>query len=152
VLDRYRKWLYYYRKPNGQPLSFRSQYTRLIPIRAFFKWLARNNYILYNPASELELPRLEQRLPRAVLTVAEAETILNLPDTREAMGLRDRAILEVFYSTGIRRMEVPSRGVPLPSPWFDISFLIGTVDEKGACFSYAPRGETRTASIASRSK
>ena len=106
VLDRYRKWLYYYRKPNGQPLSFRSQYTRLIPIRAYFKWLARNNFILYNPASELELPRLEQRLPRAVLTAAEAETILNLPDTTEAMGLRDRAILEVFYSTGIRRMEV----------------------------------------------
>ena len=106
VLDRYRKWLYYYRKPNGQPLSFRSQYTRLIPIRAYFKWLARNNFILYNPASELELPRLEQRLPRAVLTATEAETILNLPDTTEAMGLRDRAILEVFYSTGIRRMEV----------------------------------------------
>ncbi|MBN4049923.1 tyrosine-type recombinase/integrase, partial [bacterium AH-315-M10] len=106
ILERYQKYLYYYRKKNGKPLSFRSQYSRLVPVRAFFKRLTRNNHILYNPASELELPRLEKRLPRHVLSTGEAEQILAQPDIRELLGLRDRAILEVFYSTGIRRMEL----------------------------------------------
>lgn len=64
ILERYQGYLHHYRKKNGDPLSFRSQHTRLVPLRAWFKWLARNNHILYNPASELELPRLEHRLPK----------------------------------------------------------------------------------------
>jgi hypothetical protein len=56
--------------------------------------------------SELELPRVEKRLPKATLSPAEAELILSLPNIHTAEGLRDRAILEVLYSTGIRRMEV----------------------------------------------
>jgi integrase/recombinase XerD len=106
VLDRYKKWLYYRRKKDGQPLSFRSQHNRLVAVRAYFKWLARNNHILFNPASELELPRLEQRLPKHVLTAAEVETVLALPDTRDPLGLRDRAILETLYSTAIRRLSL----------------------------------------------
>ena len=47
IIERYQRWMYHYRKKNGEPLSFRSQHSRLIPIRAFFKWLARNNHILY---------------------------------------------------------------------------------------------------------
>ena len=62
--------------------------------------------LLWNPASELELPRLGRRLPKHVLTVSEAEQVLEQPDVNDAIGLRDRAILEVLYSTGIRRMEV----------------------------------------------
>ncbi len=111
ILERYAQWLYHYRKPaNGRPLSFRTQLTRLVPVRAFFKWAARANYLLYNPASELELPKPEQRLPAAVLTAAEADQVLNQPDTMDPLGLRDRAILEVFYSTGIRRAEMIGLG------------------------------------------
>jgi len=106
ILERYQRFLYHYRKKNGDALSFRSQHTRLIPVRAWFKWLARNNHILYNPASELELPRVEHRLPKHVLTQSEAEQVINVPNVTDALGLRDRAILETLYSTGIRRMEV----------------------------------------------
>ncbi len=106
VLERYQRWLYHYRKEDGRPLSFGSQFTRLVSVRMFFKWLARNNHILSNPASELELPRLEQRLPQAVLTAQEAEAVINQPDTNEPLGIRDRAILETFYSTGMRRFEL----------------------------------------------
>jgi integrase/recombinase XerD len=49
--------------------------------------------LLYNPASELELPRLEKRLPKHILSHREAETILNQPDVTEPFGMRDRAIL-----------------------------------------------------------
>ncbi|NJD06119.1 MAG: site-specific tyrosine recombinase XerC [Methylococcaceae bacterium] len=106
IIERYQRYLFHYRKPNGEPLSIRSQHTRLTPVRAYFKWLARENHILYNPASDVELPRLEKRLPKHVLTPSEVETILNLPDATTALGIRDRAILETLYSTGIRRMEV----------------------------------------------
>lgn len=106
ILERYQRHLFLYRKPDGEPLSTRSQHVRTTPLKALFKWLARGNHILYNPASELELPRLDKRLPRYVLSAREAELVLAQPDTATPIGLRDRAILEVFYSTGIRRMEL----------------------------------------------
>ncbi len=106
ILERYQRHLFHLRKADGKPLSFRAQFARLVPVRAYFKWLTRQNVLLWNPASELELPRLERRLPKHVLTASEAELVLSQPDTSEPMGIRDRAILEVLYSTGIRRMEV----------------------------------------------
>ena len=105
-MESYQRHLYLLRqKRNGKPLTFRSQYTRLVPVRAFFKWLTRQNVILSNPASELILPRLERRLP-IVMTVADVERVLALADTTEPLGLRDRAMMEVLYSTGVRRMEL----------------------------------------------
>ncbi len=106
ILERYQRSLFLHRKENGQPLSTRSQHMHITPLRAFFKWLTRQNHILYNPASDLDLPRLEKRLPRHILTIAEVEAVLAMPDLDTAAGLRDRAILETFYSTGIRRMEL----------------------------------------------
>jgi integrase/recombinase XerD len=106
ILERYQRHLYYHRKSDGAPLSFRTQGARLVPVRAFFKWLARENLILFNPASELELPRPEMRLPKAVLTAEEAEAVLHRPNLATVTGLRDRAILELLYATAIRRMEL----------------------------------------------
>lgn len=121
VIERYQRYLFLHRKKNGEPLSTRSQHTRITPVRAFFKWLTRQNHILYNPASDLELPRLEKRLPKHILTVAEVEAILRQPDIGTTTGLRDRALLEVFYSTGIRRMEAINVRV------FDIDAERGTL-------------------------
>ncbi|WP_198325176.1 site-specific tyrosine recombinase XerC [Permianibacter aggregans] len=106
VLERYQRYLYHYRKETGEPLSFRGQRARLAALRQFFKWLTKQNYVLYNPAADIELPRVEKRLPRHVLTVSEVEKIMLLPDLSDGLGIRDRAMLEVLYSTGIRRMEV----------------------------------------------
>ena len=77
-----------------------------MPVRTWFRWLVRNNHILHNPASDLDMPKLEKRLPRAVLNEEEAERVMIQPDLRDPLGVRDRAILETFYSTGIRRMEL----------------------------------------------
>ncbi|MCE9566989.1 MAG: tyrosine-type recombinase/integrase, partial [Planctomycetes bacterium] len=106
ILERYQKFLLVYRKSNGDPLSLLGQIGRLVPLRSWFKWLARSNHIAANPASELELPRLGHRLPKHILTASEAEQVINRADVQEPLGLRDRAILETFYSTGIRRMEL----------------------------------------------
>lgn len=106
ILESYQRHLYYHRQKNGQPLTFRTQLSRLIPLQTWFRWMVRNHHILYNPASDLDLPRVEKRLPRAILNTQEAEQVLMQPDIREIKGLRDRAILETFYSTGIRRREL----------------------------------------------
>ena len=75
VLERYQRHLFHQRKRDGEPLSFRSQHAKLVALRSWFKWLTRQNHILHNPASELELPRLPHRLPRHVLTAHEAEQV-----------------------------------------------------------------------------
>jgi integrase/recombinase XerD len=106
VLERYQRYLFHYRKKNGEPLSFRSQHTRLVPLRVWFKWMTRQNFILHNPASEIELPRLGHRLPKHVLTASEVERVMMQPNLADPFGLRDRAILEMLYSTGMRRLEI----------------------------------------------
>jgi len=106
LAERYQYHLYHYRKSDGDPLSVGTQSMRLVAIRVFFKWLARHNHILYNPAAEIELPKQPQQLPKHVLTAGEVEAVINQPDINTALGLRDRAILEVFYSTGMRRQEL----------------------------------------------
>ena len=87
ILQRYQRHLYFYRKKDGNPLSFRTQASRLTPIRAFFKWLARENHILYNPAGELDMPRPEQRLPKAILSAQEVERVLLQADIETPAGL-----------------------------------------------------------------
>jgi integrase/recombinase XerD len=106
VLEQYRLHLFHHRKPNGEPLAPRTQLVRLVAVRAFFRWLTRENRIVRNPAADLELPRGERCLPSTVLSPTDVETILNLPNVSTAVGLRDRAILETFYATGMRRLEL----------------------------------------------
>jgi integrase/recombinase XerD len=106
VLEAYQRYVFHYRKKDGEALAFTGQQQRLIPLRTWFKWMARQHYILHNPASELEIPRGGFRLPKAVLTAEEAERILAQPNIHEPIGLRDRAILETFYSNGMRRLEL----------------------------------------------
>jgi integrase/recombinase XerD len=106
ILEHYQRYLFHYRQKNGKPLTFRSQLARLVPLRVWFRWMARQRHILHNPASELELPRLEHRLPKTVLTIAEMEQVLGQPNINDPLGLRDRALMETLYSTGMRRLEL----------------------------------------------
>jgi integrase/recombinase XerD len=93
-------------KANGQRLGWSTQRGRLSALKDFLRWLARQNVIVHNPASELELPRPEKRLPQEVLTLAQVGKLLSIPDTSDPLGVRDRALLELFYSTGCRRAEL----------------------------------------------
>lgn len=121
ILERYQRHLFLYRKADGEPLSARSQTVRITPIRVWFKWLTKSNRLLYNPAADLNLPRMEQRLPKHILSSDEAEKILNVPDVATFTGVRDRAMLETLYSTGMRRMELINLN------WSSIDYERGTV-------------------------
>lgn len=106
ALESYQRHLYHHRKTNGAPLSFRTQAQRIIPVKAFFAWLTTHRHIPVDPAVGLVLPKAEHRLPEATLSAEEAEAVLQGPDVTTVLGVRDRAILEVLYSTAIRRAEL----------------------------------------------
>src|SRR6185503_17000829 len=106
TLEDYQGYLFHYRKANGLPLAANTQVARLNPLRAFFKWLVRTRRTPSNPAAELIVPRVPRALPTHVLTVGEVDRVLAQPDLASLSGIRDRAILELLYSTGIRRMEL----------------------------------------------
>jgi integrase/recombinase XerD len=120
-LEQYQQHLFHYRKRNGQPLSFRTQHGMLVPLRSWFRWMNRENCISQNPALELELPRIGRYLPKHVLSVEEVEQVLQQPNVSNPVGLRDRAILETLYSTGIRRGECVQLGL------YDADLRSGTV-------------------------
>jgi integrase/recombinase XerD len=138
ILERYRRHLYHYRKENGEPLSFATQQQRLLPLRAFFKWLARENYILSNPASELELPRVHRRLPAHILSREEVEQVMALTLIHGGeKGIRDRAILETLYTSGIRRGELVNLKL------YDVDVKNGSLfirEGKGKKDRYVPLG------------
>lgn len=141
ILERYQRHLFYYRKKDGKGLTFTSQSIRLTVLKTYFKWLARKHLIPYNPAAEIELPRKSRSLPKVVLSEREVETIMSLPDVGTPLGLRDRAILEVFYSTGIRRMEMT--GLKVDS----LDLEAGTIlirEGKGKKDRVAPLGKRAT--------
>jgi len=106
ILERYQRHVYYYRKSNGEALSISAQQSLLVSLKAFFKWLTREQYIPSNPASEMRIPRRPKKLPKVILHREEVESVLNGPDVSQAGGIRDRTILEVLYATGIRRLEL----------------------------------------------
>ena len=106
VLHGYQTWLYGYTDEEGRGLAIATQAARLSVVRAFFRWLVKTDVLLYDPAGGLELPKRKGILPRSVLTKSEVERMLAAPDTTTTLGLRDRAMLEVLYSTGIRNAEL----------------------------------------------
>ncbi|MCC7442724.1 MAG: site-specific tyrosine recombinase XerC [Bdellovibrionales bacterium] len=107
MLERYRRFLYRYRNPeSGFPMAMQTQAQHLTALRMYFRWLVKKRFLVFSPAETLELPKKEFRLPRNVLNHSEVESILAVPDAKTPLGLRDRAILEVMYSTGIRRSEI----------------------------------------------
>jgi integrase/recombinase XerD len=141
-LERFKAWQFAWRDEDGKGLAVLSQVGRLIVIRAFFKWLARHHLLPSNPASEVDYPKVGFRLPRAVFTPAEVEKVLAQPDLARPLGLRNRTILETFYSTGLRRMEVANLDLT------DLDETRGTLlvrQGKGAKDRVVPIGERAVA-------
>jgi len=78
---------------------------KLAAIRCFMRYLCTRENLGANPAAAIKMPQMEKHLP-SFLSEAEMTRLMEIPDLREHPGLRDRAILEVFYSTGIRLSEL----------------------------------------------
>lgn len=74
-------------------------------LKGFFLYLLKNKYIIKNPIEKVSSPKLSKKLP-SVLDVSEVEKILSRPDVENKLGLRDKAILELFYACGTRVSEL----------------------------------------------
>lgn len=98
--------LYDYRDKDNKPYSLATVSLKIRAIKRFFEYLERANIIFINPAEFIREPKKEKSLPRAVLTPEEAGRILDQPNLGTLKGIRDRSILEVFYSSGIRLSEL----------------------------------------------
>ena len=108
ILESYQRHVSNLKGKTGVSLSVRTQREKICTLKGFFKWLCRQYLIEKNPAIELEYPRSEKRLPQIPMSEQEVDAVLREPDTSDPLGIRDRAILELFYSTGIRRCEMVS--------------------------------------------
>lgn len=102
----YQNYLYNLEMKDGKKLATATQAKKLSVLKAFGAFLSQQHYLLSNPAGELVLPQPKQRLPRAVLTVAEVRRLLQRPEAHTVLGSRDRAILEVLYASAVRISEL----------------------------------------------
>lgn len=96
---------------NGRPLTLGAQANLIGHVRTLFKSLVRTGQLLTDPAGELEMPRCVRRIPDRVLDLPSMKQLLLAPDVRTARGLRDRGMLELLYSTGLRVSELIGLGV-----------------------------------------
>lgn len=90
---------------SDQGYASASIYRALMAIRVFFRFLKREGEITSDPTTLLDSPKLWQLIPE-VLTEEEVERLLEMPDLETEEGMRDRAILETFYATGMRVSEL----------------------------------------------
>ena len=110
---------------------------RISSLRSFFKYCLREKMISTSPMDEIESPKREKRLPKA-LSYSEVEILFQQPDTTTYLGFRDRAIMELFYSSGLRLSEL----VILDRAHYDSSSLLITVHGKGKKMRVLPITET----------
>ncbi|ATB33965.1 site-specific tyrosine recombinase XerD [Melittangium boletus] len=109
---------------NTRKLSRRSQARHLAAIRGFHRFLVAEKFLEKDATEDLDTPRSARKLP-IFLTIEEVEQLLAAPDERDAVGLRDKAMLEVLYATGLRVSELVGLGVN------DIQLSAGYLVAKG---------------------
>ncbi len=105
ILEAWRLELFY-QETDGKRLTLRTQAWRLGVVRAFFRYLIAAGYILSDPMTRVPQLRVPKLLPRVLLSEEETVRLMESPPTDEPLGLRDRAMLELLYGTGIRNTEL----------------------------------------------
>lgn len=108
----YQVFLYQNVNAYGRVNSVAYQNGLLSVVKQFLDYLAQTGHIMAAPSQGLSYAKTPQRLPTSVLTPAEVHKILKMPDVNSAIGYRDRTILEVFYSSGIRKTELRNLSLP----------------------------------------
>ncbi len=115
---------------------------KLATLRSFYKYLVHKERIEASPVSVVRTPRQDKRLPKC-LTVEQVSALLDAPDASTLLGARDKAILETFYSSGLRISELVSLDVE------DLAELQGVlrIRGKGRKERLVPLGEKATRAI-----
>jgi integrase/recombinase XerD len=93
-----------HRTPQDRPASVNSRRQWLSIVRRFFAWMRQTGRLIHDPAELLPLPRCGHTLPQ-VLNESNMAQLIEAADTKTAVGLRDRALMETLYATGLRHAE-----------------------------------------------
>ena len=104
LLRAYRVYLARYSDDQGRTLSKKTQSYHVIALRSWFKYLVKNDFEVLHP-EKIDLPKGEST-PMSFVSIEEIERLLSQPELTSQTGLRDRAILEVLFSTGLRVSEL----------------------------------------------
>lgn len=104
TLRKYRVYLARYEDDLGRTLSKKTQSYHVISLRSWFKWLVKRDAEVLHP-EKIELPKAEST-PMKFVSAEKIDRLLEAPDISKPSGLRDRAILEVLFSTGLRVSEL----------------------------------------------
>ena len=104
LLRAYRVFLARYSDDQGRTLSKKTQSYHVIALRSWFKYLVKNDFAVLHP-EKIDLPKAES-MPMNFVSIEEIERLLSAPELTSKTGLRDRAILEVLFSTGLRVSEL----------------------------------------------
>lgn len=102
----YQMFLYKSVTKRKKRLSVSTQHRWLGIVLWWLRWMLAQEKILINPGATIQLPKRPHRIPRNYLSLKEMQKLLRAPDLSTHMGIRNRAILEVFYSSGIRAGEL----------------------------------------------
>ena len=98
--------LYDFRTESGKGYTIATICVKVRSLKRFFEFLEEKNIIFINPMEFIIEPKKEKTIPRTILTEKEMTRLLDQPNLSTRPGIRDRAILEVFYSTGVRLNEL----------------------------------------------
>lgn len=106
LVERYKTHLMNSRTRRGKALRVNTVRERLFVAQRWFGFLKKKGLIAYNPAMEVAVPRQTKQLPRGVLSRAEVEKVMSLPDLKNPIGYRDRTMMELLYASGARAAEL----------------------------------------------
>ena len=121
---------------NQKKYSRRTIARKLSSLRTFFRFLVRENHLESNPFHLVSTPKLNKKLPNFMYP-DEINQLLELPDQKKTLGIRDKAILEVLYASGMRVSEL----VSLNLNSIDLQTGTALVFGKGSKERYVPLGE-----------
>ena len=106
-LQNFQKYLKRYKKRNGETIIMETQHAIFSTLKRFFEWMRRQGHLAVDPAENMDLPKLSPKaLPNKGLSTEEVAKLFKTPNVKTKLGLRNRAMLAVFYSTGVRRSEL----------------------------------------------
>jgi integrase/recombinase XerD len=106
ALMRYREDVSWRLTAKGTLLSPGFQVGLLCYVRTFCRWMVDQDWLVADPSKRVPIPHTSHHLPKAIMEYDEVQRVLSQPDMHTALGFRDRLIMEVLYSSGIRRAEV----------------------------------------------
>jgi len=107
IAGQYQTYLHTGRKtPKGKPLAVGVQYKELSGVKSFFAYLVSIDKMEVNPFDYITFPKLPKRLPRNIPSPIRMKRLLEKVDTSNAVGIRNKAIMEFFYATGVRKSEL----------------------------------------------